>query len=215
MKLISVNVGVSREVEWHGRRVLTSIWKEAVGGRVMARRTNLDGDRQSDLTVHGGPEKAVYAYPSEHYPFWRNELGEIELPWGSFGENLTTDGIVESETMIGDRLAIGSAELMITQPRSPCFKLGIRFGRDDMVRRFIHSGRSGFYLSVVREGEIGSGDRVEFISRDPHRLSVADVARLYARESTDPELLRRAVEVEALPDGWREYFRNRLNAIER
>jgi MOSC domain-containing protein YiiM len=205
-----VNVGLPREVDWRGRRVRTSIWKDRREGRVQVKRLNLQGDEQSDLTVHGGSDKAVYAYPSEHYAYWRTELPDKDLSWGAFGENLTIEAVLESQAMIGDRIQIGSAEFQVTQPRMPCFKLAIRFGRDDVVKRFLRSGRTGFYLSVIREGEIGSGDDIEFTAHDPHGLSVADVASLYARDSDNQELLRRAVEMPALPEGWREYFRKRL-----
>lgn len=210
MEIISVNVGLPREVEWHDRKVQTSIWKSPREGRVGVRRLNLDGDRQADLSVHGGPEKAVYVYPSEHYPFWRTRLPNFDLPWGAFGENLTAEGLLESEVMIGDRLAAGSAEFQVTQPRMPCFRLGIRFGRDAMVRDFLQSRRTGFYLSVLREGEIGSGDRIELTSREPRGLSVANVVELYIRDSDSQEMLRLAVDSPALPEGWREYFRSRL-----
>lgn len=182
MKLISVNVGLPRELEWRGRHVRTSIWKSPREGRVRVGKLNVDGDGQSDLSVHGGPQKAVYAYPSEHYEFWRAELPDAELEWGAFGENLTTEGLLEPEVMMGDWIRIGSAEFEVTQPRMPCFKLGIRFGRDDMVKRFLHSGRSGFYLAVVREGDVAAGDGIEFTARDPRGLSVAAMAARYAHQ---------------------------------
>ncbi|HEY8133871.1 MAG TPA: MOSC domain-containing protein [Thermoanaerobaculia bacterium] len=210
MKLLSVNVGLPREAEWHGRKVLTSIWKSPKEGRVRVGRLNLEGDKQSDLSVHGGPEKAVYAYPSEHYAFWRGEFPDMNLPWGSFGENLTIEGLLEQDVMIGDQIAVGSARFMVTQPRMPCFKLALRFGRDDMVKRFMQSGRTGFYLAVLDEGELGSGDPMEFIARDRHGLSVADVASLYARDADNQALLRKAIDSPALPEDWREYFRKRL-----
>jgi MOSC domain-containing protein YiiM len=166
MHVVSLNVGGPREVEWRGRLVRTSIWKEPVQGPVRVTSLNLDGDAQSDLSVHGGPDKAVYAYPAEHYGYWQRELDVDALPWAAFGENLTTSGILEPDIAIGDRVRVGSAELMVTQPRLPCFKLGIRFGRDDMVKRFLQSGRSGFYFAVVREGEITAGDRLEIAIRD-------------------------------------------------
>jgi MOSC domain-containing protein YiiM len=181
VNIVSVNAGLPREVEWQGRRVLTSIWKNPVDGRVRAGRLNLAGDEQSDLSVHGGPDKAVYVYPREHYAFWRDELPGVELPFGAFGENLTTAGLVEAEVNIGDRLAIGSAEFVVTQPRMPCVKLAIRFGRDDMIKRFLRSGRSGFYLAVTREGEIGAGDAIVFSSRGENDVTVADVAARYRR----------------------------------
>ncbi|HEX9398335.1 MAG TPA: MOSC domain-containing protein [Burkholderiales bacterium] len=182
MKIVSVNVGQPREVEWRGRRVRTSIFKSPVPGRVRVDRENLEGDRQSDLAVHGGRDKAVYAYPSEHYPAWRGEMPDLEFPWGAFGENLTTEGLLEDTVRLGDRLRAGSAEFVVTQPRMPCYKLGIRFGRPDMVKRFLRSGRSGFYLAVLREGELAAGDAVEIISRDERQVSVADAAALYAAQ---------------------------------
>jgi MOSC domain-containing protein YiiM len=176
MQVVSINVGLPREVEWQGRLVRTSIFKEPVAGLVRVDRLNLDGDRQSDLTVHGGAAKAVYAYPAEHYPFWREELG-TDLTWGAFGENLTTTGLSETTVQIGDRLRIGTAEFVVTQPRMPCYKLGIRLGRDDIVRRFQQSGRTGFYLAVAREGEIETGDEIVIVARNPAGVTVADFRR--------------------------------------
>jgi MOSC domain-containing protein YiiM len=195
---------------WRGEPVSTGIFKEPVGGRVTLRALNLDGDRQADLTVHGGPAKAVYAYPSEHYPFWRGELPGVELPWGMFGENFTTEGMSETSVHIGDRFRAGTAELQVTQPRMPCYKLGIKFGRADMLKRFLASGLTGFYFSVTREGEVGAGDPVELIERDPRGVTIADVVRLYVRDRDDVETMRRAVQVEALPDGWRDEFLERI-----
>lgn len=209
MKLISIHVGRPREVEWRGKRVTTSIFKAPVTGAVRVRTLNLDGDEQSDLSVHGGVDKAVYAYPSEHYPYWREKLREAELPWGAFGENLTTEGLSEIDLQIGDCLRIGTAEMVVTQPRLPCFKLGVRFGRSDMVKRFQQSGRSGFYLAVLREGVIGSGDRIEVIQVDQPSLSVAEIARLCTATDAEPELLHRASELDALPESWRTRFRER------
>jgi len=181
MKLLSVSVGLPREVEWNHEVVLTSIFKEPVAGRVRVSRLGLQGDQQSDLEVHGGIEKAVYAYPSEHYAFWRKELPGMELSPGGFGENLTTEGLLESTLHIGDRVRIGSAELVVTEPRMPCYKLAIRFGRADIVKRFMRSGRTGFYFAVAKEGEVGAGDSIELIGADQHRISVAAVAAAKAR----------------------------------
>ena len=206
MHVISVNVGRPRDVEWHGRTVRTSIWKDPVPGPVRVTSLNLEGDEQSDLSVHGGRDKAVYAYPAEHYEYWRQELGLDALPWGAFGENLTTAGIVEGETGIGDTIRIGSVDLVVTQPRMPCFKLGIRFGRDDMVKRFLHSGRSGFYLAVVREGELTAGGGLEMLSRDRHGVTVAAVAALDGGVF-DPDLARRALAVPALSESWKHHLR--------
>ena len=210
MQLVSVNVGLPREVASHGRVVRTSIWKDPVEGLVHVSSLNLDGDKQSDLSVHGGPDKAVYAYPCEHYEYWRRELQATDLAWGTFGENLTTEGLLESDIRIGDRIRVGSAEFLVTQPRMPCFKLGIRFGRDDMVKRFLRSGRPGFYLAVVREGEVARGNLIEFVGRDEHGVTVADIASLYTRDRDNEDLLRRAVDVPALPESWKEYFRKHL-----
>jgi MOSC domain-containing protein YiiM len=186
MELISVNVGLPRNVEWQGETVQTSIFKEPVSGRVQVRRLNIDGDRQSDLTVHGGANKAVYVYPKEHYAFWTAELPGVDLPWGAFGENLTTTGLNENDVHIGDRLRIGTAEFVVTQPRMPCFKLAIRFNRADMMKRFLQSGRTGFYLAVDLEGEVGAGDAISVIEKHPEAITVADVvSRLRKRRQPD------------------------------
>jgi MOSC domain-containing protein YiiM len=171
---------------------------------------NVEGDRQSDLSVHGGSAKAVYAYPWEHYAFWRTELPGTELPFGVFGENFTTEGLLERNVHIGDRLRAGSAEFIVTQPRMPCFKLGIRFGRPDMVKRFQRSGRHGFYLAVLREGHVAPSDSIVFIARDPHGITVADIAHLFMADGANQDLLRRASDLPALPESWRGYFRKRL-----
>src|SRR5215471_608962 len=165
MHVVSLNTGGPREIEVNGQVVRTSIWKYPRDGRLRVTSLNIEGDEQSDLTVHGGALKAVYCYPSEHYAYWREQLPGADLPWGVFGENITTEGLLETSVSIGDRLQIGSAEFLVTQPRQPCFKLGIRFGREDMVKRFLASGRSGFYVSVAREGELASGDRIVFAER--------------------------------------------------
>jgi len=211
MKIISLNVGRPRLVMWEGQSVSTGIFKTPVEGRVMLRKLNLDGDRQADLTVHGGRTKAAYAYPAEHYGYWREELPEMELPWGMFGENFTTEGLDESNVNIGDRFRIGAAEVSVTEPRMPCYKLGIKFGRKDILKRFLASGRTGFYFSVEREGEVGAGDVIELVARDKHHVTVADITRLYARDREDFETMRRALAVEALPETWRQHFRQKLS----
>ena len=212
MKLICVNVGLPREIKWREKLVRTSIFKAPVQGPVRVTRLNIEGDQQSDLSVHGGIDKAVYAYPSEHYLYWREELPGVDLPWGIFGENLTTQGLLEDTVQIGDRLRIGSVEFVVTQPRMPCFKLGIRFNRSDMVKRFQHSGRAGFYLSVVQEGEVTAGNSLEWIAHDENGVTVADVVNLYVADAPDPALLRRASELPALSEGWRDHFRKRLGS---
>lgn len=210
MKLISVQVGLPREVNWRGRSVTTGIFKEPVEGSVMVRTLNLDGDRQADLSVHGGPTKAVYAYPSEHYKDWRNELPDMTLPYGMFGENFTTEGLLEKEVNIGDRFRIGGAEVVVTEPRMPCYKLGIKFGRTDILKRLLVSRRNGFYFAVLREGEVRAGDSIERLSRDGNDISVDDIVRLYAFEGDDLATLRRAVQLQTLPESWRGYFRHQL-----
>ena len=207
---MALSVGGPREVEWRGDRVRTSIFKERVTGARRVALLNIDGDQQSDLSVHGGRYKAVYAYPSEHYPLWRSELAEPDLAWGGFGENLTTEGVTERDVSIGDRLRIGTAEFVVTQPRLPCFKLAIRRGRLDIVKRFQRSGRSGFYLSVVREGELQEGDTIEFLARDERSLSVAATVQLFNAEDADLERLRMAAAHPALAPSWRADFNKRL-----
>jgi MOSC domain-containing protein YiiM len=209
MKVLSVSVGLPREVEWRGKLVRTSIFKTPVEGRVRVRKLNLDGDQQSDLSVHGGIDKAVYAYPSEHYAFWREQLPGVDLSWGAFGENFTIEGLDE-KTRIGDRFRIGSAEFAVTQPRMPCFKLGIRFNDPSIIKRFLQSGRSGFYFSVIVEGEVGAGDAIELLGRDENSLTVAEIVNLYATDAANQDTLRRASDLSSLPLGWRDYFRKRL-----
>ena len=213
MKIISVNVGLPRLVLRNGEPVSTGIFKEPVNGRVTLRTLNLDGDRQSDLSVHGGPFKAVYLYPSEHYDFWKQELPDMDLPWGIFGENLTTTGLLETEVHIGDRFRTGTAELMVTQPRMPCYKLGIRFGRADIIKRFLVSERTGFYFSVLKEGEVGAGDEIELLERNTSGVRVVDVTRLYSSDKENVDLLRRAIATEALTESWREHFIKQLKNL--
>ena len=215
MKVISLNVGLPRVVESHGEPVVTGIFKEPVEGPVMLRTLNLDGDRQADLTVHGGISKAVYAYPLEHYEFWRRELPEMELPYGMFGENFTTEGLLENDTNVGDRFSVGEAELMVTEPRLPCYKLGIKFGRADIIRKFLQSRRTGFYFAVIKEGQVQAGDELELLSRDANNITIADITRLYAFEKDDLNTLRRAVKLNALSESWREYFQKQLQNRER
>jgi len=184
-----------------------------VAGRGRARRLNLDGEAQADLTVHGGAEKAVYVYPAEHYDYWRNELPGLPLDWGMFGENFTTAGLLESELNIGDTFRIGSAVVRVTAPRMPCYKLGVKFDRADIVKRFLASERTGFYFAVLEEGEVGAGDEIHLTEESRDNVKVSDITRLYTSEKHNVPLLRRAVEVEALPESWRDYFRNRIEKL--
>jgi MOSC domain-containing protein YiiM len=212
-QVISVNVGLPRAVAWKGRTVVTGIFKEPVAGRIAVKRLNLEGDRQADLTVHGGLEKAVYAYPAEYYPFWREQFPEMELPWGMFGENLTVEGLLDATMHIGDHFQVGSAHLMVTQPRLPCYKLGLKFGRDDILKRFLQSELTGFYFAVLKEGEVAAGDPIRLLHRDEHQVKVTDITRLYRHDKHNLDLLRRAVAVEALPEAWRDYFLQRLTQL--
>jgi MOSC domain-containing protein YiiM len=214
MRIMSLNVGLPREVIWHGHAVETGIFKEPVTGRVMLRTLNLDGDRQADLTVHGGEYKAVYCYPLEHYDYWKEELPGRDLPLGIFGENFTTEGLLENSVHLGDRFSIGSAEVVVTQPRLPCYKLAVRFQADDMVKKFLTSRRSGFYVAVSREGEVGAGGEIKEVARDKYHVSIADIVRLYVTKrftSADAEVISRAVQVEAFPESWKAEFAERLS----
>ena len=213
MRLVSVNVGLPREVAWKGRTVSTGIFKDPVDGPVALREHNLAGDQQADLSVHGGPTKAVYVYPIDHYDYWRGELADDELAWGSFGENLTVDGVDEETTCIGDEFRAGTARVVVTEPRMPCFKLGIRFDRSDMVKRFLRSQRTGFYFGVLKEGVVQVGDSLERVTEYQDGLRVADVTRLYTTERTNQKLLCKAISVAALSEGWRGYFEHQLEKL--
>jgi MOSC domain-containing protein YiiM len=214
MKLVSVNVGLPHEVEWRRDIVATAIHKTPVTGRVAVKRLNLDGDRQADLSVHGGPEKAVYAYPTEHYAFWREELPGIPLPWGVFGENLSIEGFREAEIRVGDVLRIGTTELVVTQPRMPCYKLNVRFQRSEMVKRFLRSGRSGFYFAVLKEGYLEAGDSIEWVPAGEQAVTIAEISALYTSERDNQDLLQRAIATAGLPESWRDYFRQQLSVAD-
>jgi MOSC domain-containing protein YiiM len=210
--LLSVNVGLPRSVEWQGEPCSTSIFKSPVEGRVHVGPTNIVGDRQADLSVHGGSHKAVYLYPSEHYAYWRPVLGPLAP--GAFGENLTTAGLTEDTVRIGDRLRVGTAELVVTQPRLPCYKLSIRFGRADIVKLFLRSGRTGFYLSVAREGDVAAGDAIAFATRAEGSATVAEVVGLYGTDRPDREVLHRLAGLAALPESLRERYRKQLRELD-
>jgi MOSC domain-containing protein YiiM len=216
MRIESVNVGMPREVLWHGRPVTTGIFKVPVDVRVAVRRLNLDGDGQSDLTVHGGKDKAIYCYAMGDYDYWKHELPGRELPPGTFGENLTIDGPGDERIFLGDRYRVGTAETVVTQPRLPCYKLGVKFGDDRMVKRFLASGRLGFYLAVTQEGTVAPEDEMELISREPDPVAVSEVPRLYVAKrygSTDVKQVEKLLEVKALPESWKGYFRERLGDL--
>jgi len=204
-KVISLNVGLPRTVYFRGQAVTTGIFKEPIKGRIKLRRLNLDGDKQADLTVHGGPDKAVYAYPAEHYDYWKKRLPNMKLPWGMFGENFTTEGLLEDQVNIGDVFRIGSSEVVATQPRMPCYKLGVKFGRMDIVKQFMESKLPGIYFRVLKEGEVGPGDAIELINRDANNVTVKDLVQLVTSEG-DMATIRRAVHIKALPEAWRQEF---------
>jgi MOSC domain-containing protein YiiM len=212
MKVLSVNVGLPKKVLFNGQTVTTAIFKDPVKGPIMLRKLNLDGDKQADLTVHGGVDKAVYSYPAEHYDYWRKQFPNIDLMWGMFGENFTTEGLMEDTVNVGDQFQIGSANLVATQPRMPCYKLGVRFGRMDVVRRFLASGRPGIYFRVLTEGRVQVGDKIKIIKKDKNNVTVKDIVNLYVtRDSTDNiETMRRAIKITALPDGWKNEFQKIL-----
>jgi MOSC domain-containing protein YiiM len=215
VKLISLNVARPRLMVYQGTTINTGIFKKPVAGRLALRTLNLDGDQQADLSVHGGPNKAVYAYPSEHYEFWRHALrlepSQVDLSWGAFGENFTTEGLREADAHIGDRFRIGSAILMVRQPRMPCYKLAARFQRDQIIQEFLLSGRSGLYFSVEEEGEVGPGDSFELVAREAKSITIAEMNRLFVHDKYNRDLLHKAIATPALPEDWRDYFLPRLN----
>lgn len=212
MQLLSVNVAHPRSVTYRGRTYPTAIFKEPVAGRVMVHRLNIDGDSQGNLKTHGGPDMAVYAYGHENYAGWEKAFGR-KLPFGAFGENLTVTGMDEAEICIGDIFRIGGARLQVTEPRTPCHKLAMKFEDDDLPRRFAVTGHVGFYFRVLDEGEIGAGDAITLEARDPARLSIAEVLGLWADKGATAEALARAVGVAALSATWKERFAARLKAL--
>ena len=211
MKVLSLNVGLPREVLFNGQIVTTAIFKNPVQGAVSLRKLNFEGDKQADLTVHGGVDKAVYSYPAEHYDYWHNEFPNMDIEWGMFGENFTTEGLMEDTVNIGDWFEVGSAKLVATQPRLPCYKLGVRFGRMDIVRRFMASGRPGIYFKVLEEGEVKASDDIKIIKRDKNNVTVKDIVRLYLfKGEAGIEIMRKALKIKDLPLGWRLEFLQEL-----
>ena len=216
MKVLSINVGLPRKVLFNGQIVTTAIFKDPVKGPITLRKLNLDGDKQADLAVHGGVDKAVYSYPAEHYDYWRKQFPSMDLVWGMFGENFTTEGLMEDSVNIGDQFQIGSAKLVATQPRMPCYKLGVRFGRMEVIRQFMASGRPGIYFRVLEEGEVEAGDKIRTIRKDKNNVTVKDIVCLYiTRDHIDIETMRRATKIRALPEGWRYEFKQRIEQLER
>lgn len=213
MKVLSVNVGLPRRVKFERKIITTGIFKDPVNHRVKLRELNFDGDKQADLKVHGGEYKAVYSYPAEHYEYWKTKLNNLDLPFGMFGENLTTEDMFEDKVNIGDEFEIGSARLIATQPRMPCYKLGVRFGNMDMVKKFMASGRPGIYFKVLKEGEIGPGDSIELIKKDENNVTVKDIVLLYLRTNGGENrgTIERALRIKYLPEGWRSHFEKQFN----
>jgi MOSC domain-containing protein YiiM len=211
VKLVSLSVARPRLTVYKGTTINTGIFKKPVAGRVALRTLNLDGDQQADLSVHGGPHKAVYAYPAEHYEYWRRQLPDMDLPWSMFGENFTTEGLTEENAQVGDRFRIGSSIVMIRQPRVPCYKLAAKFQRDDILQRFLRSGHSGFYFSVEQEGGVEVGDSFQLISREDNAITIAEMNLLFVKEKYDRDLLQKAIATAALPGDWREYLLPRLS----
>jgi MOSC domain-containing protein YiiM len=209
MKVISVNVGLPREIPIGDRIVATGIFKEPVAGPVRVLSLNLDGDRQADLSVHGGVDKAVYAYPSEHYPFWQRELGR-ELKWAAFGENLTVEGLLEDNVSVGDRLEIGTVLFEVTQPRLPCFKLAAKFQLNNIIERFLESRRSGFYLRVLREGILEAGVAIDWIQSESTRVTIRELVDLYANKHPERSQIERVLSARGLSASWRGRFQSML-----
>jgi len=212
MKIVSLNVGMPQEVLWHGQPVTTGIFKSPTSERIRLRTLNLDGDRQADLTVHGGEHKAVYCYPVEHYTYWQKKLPGRDLPLGVFGENFTTKGMLEQEIHLGDRFAINDAEVVVTQPRLPCYKLGIRFQADDMVKKFLASRRIGFYVAVTREGSVAAGDEMIPVVQNASAISIANFLQLFLTKSfsdADRASLKELYALPSVPLDWKQYFRER------
>ncbi|MBV9230551.1 MAG: MOSC domain-containing protein [Chloroflexi bacterium] len=214
MKVISVNVGKPQEIAWEGKTVTTAIFKQPITGPIALHWHNLDGDGQADLKVHGGKDKAIYAFPSEHYRFWRSEFPEMDLPWSMFGENLTTEGLLEDEIMIGDQFRIGTAKVIVRQPRLPCYKLGIKFGREDIVKRFLESGNTGIYFAVLEEGEVAAGAPIIPLERAENSMKLTEITRLF-RDKSNVQALQRAAELPYLADALRKHFRKKLVALAR
>ena len=213
MRLLSLNVGLPRQVRFQGELVTTGIFKKPVQGSVRLRKLNLEGDKQADLKVHGGVDKAVYAYAGEHYDYWRQELPEMSLPWGMFGENFTTQGMFEESVNIGDQFKVGTANLIATQPRMPCYKLGVKFGSMDMIKRFLASGLTGVYFKVMKEGELEQGDEIKLIKKAENSVTVKDIVRIYTIDKDDIQTIERAIKIKDLPNGWRYHFIKQLGQV--
>ena len=206
MKVLSVHVGSLQEMLRNGKKIQTGIFKQPTEGPIEVKRLGLEGDQQANKKLHGGIYKAICVYPSEHYDLWKEELGKPDLSFGDFGENLTTVGLMEGDIRLGDRLRIGSVEIVVTQPREPCITLNARLDTKDLSARICKSGRSGFYFSVMKEGIIKNGDSIEYINRDENRVTVSDFNRIINGEPEIADIVFRASKIDALPSRLKSQF---------
>ena len=210
MNIHSIQIGKAKDVFYMGQDIRTGIYKKQTDGPVRVTKLKLEGDEQADLRVHGGVDKAVYAYPLEHYEWWKTEKPEKEFGPGMFGENLTVTGMEESRVYIGDVYRINDVELMVTSPRMPCNKLAMKMGDPMFIKDFMQANRSGFYFRVLQEGVINPGDAIEKLSEDGHKLSISEVVSLYGIEKGNKDLMQKAIASPSLPEDWKAYFRDRL-----
>ena len=218
IKVVSVNVGLPKQISYGMRQVVTSTFKEPIEGRVKVTTLNLDGDAQADLSVHGGLDKAIYSYSEEHYKYWKEVYPTIVMPFGMFGENLTTQGLNEDTVNIGDQYQIGSSRLVVTQPRMPCYKLGIKFGRMDILEKFINSQRPGIYYKVLQEGDLGAGDNIILLYKDKNNVTINDIVSLYLNDRHDKEnisKMKKATKLKSLPESWKIYFSQKISRLQK
>ena len=204
--VLSVNVGRAREFDFNGRPAKSAIWKSPVAGRIAARGVNLEGDDQADRKAHGGPDKAIYAYAVEDTRWWKEKLGR-SLQYGEFGENLTTEGVAVNDALVGERWAIGTAVFEVSEPRIPCWRLGVRMNDQGFVRRFTEALRPGTYLRIIVEGAVGAGDEIRILERPDHDMTIRDIFRIYTRDRGEVE---RLLAIPRMSESWREWARNRL-----
>ena len=206
MKVLSVNVGSLQKMIRNGKKIQTGIFKKSTEGPINVKQLGLEGDQQANKKLHGGIDKAICVYPSEYYNLWKEELGKPDLSFGDFGENLTTVGLLEDDIYVGDRLRIGSVEVVVTQPREPCITLNVRLGRKDVSALIRKSGRSGFYFSVEKEGIIKNGDSIENISKEENRVSVSDFNQIINGETGIADIIERASKIDILPPRLKKQF---------
>src|SRR6202050_937115 len=206
-RLLSVNVGLPRDVTWNGKTVRTAVWKSPVTGRRMVRTLDIDGDAQADLAGHGGEQRAVFVYQMDSYHYWERILGRSDFTFGQFGENFTVEGLPDAEVFIGDRYRIGDALFEVTQPRVTCYRVGIRMDEPQMAALLVSSHRPGFYMRVLEEGEVGSGDEIVKIADGPEPVTVAEIDALLYLPGHSHEQLERSLRIPALSPGWKSSFK--------